>query len=67
MSERENGNEVAMSALRAIAVRTSAVVYDLLLLIAVWFVVTAVLLTLNDGQAIESPLYALAMIVLGWP
>ena len=50
MSERLEENEVTMSAPRAIVVRTSAVVYDLLLLIAVWFVVTAVLLTLNDGQ-----------------
>ena len=67
MSERMETNEVTMSAPRAVLVRTAAVVYDLLLLIAVWFVVTAIALAFNDGQAIEHPLYALAMIALGWP
>ena len=58
--------EVPMSAPRAIAVRAAAVFYDLLLLIAVWFIVTAAALWFNDGEAIVHPLYDVAMLGVAW-
>ncbi len=46
--------------------RMAAFFYDCLLLIAVFFVVTAVAVRVNGGEAIESPLYLVALIPVAW-
>lgn len=51
--------------------RSAAFLYDCLLLIAIYFVVTAVAITFNDGQAIEHfaykfLLYAIAFLFFDW-
>ena len=51
-------NEQPASIFRKVA----AFFYDCLLLIAVFFVVTAVAVRVNGGEAIESPLYLLALV-----
>ena len=65
--DKTTTNEPRMSAVRAILTRTMSTFYDVLLLVAVWMAITAIALSFNEGQAIETPLYALAMIALGWP
>ena len=46
--------------------RIAALFYDCLLLIAVFFVITAVAVRVNGGEAIESPLYLMALIPVAW-
>lgn len=46
--------------------RSAAFLYDCLLLIALFFVITAAVLALNDGQAIQHFLYKVFLFVVGF-
>ncbi|MEE9321623.1 MAG: RDD family protein [Granulosicoccus sp.] len=46
--------------------RCAAILYDLLLLIALFFVLTAIAIGLNDGEAVNHPLYYLLLYVIGF-
>ena len=62
----ENTAEIPLSPSSALLRRLAALLYDLILLIAVLFVVTALALVPNDGQAIEHPLYLVVVLGVGW-
>lgn len=46
--------------------RIAAFFYDCLLLIAVFFVITAIAVRVNGGEAIESPIYLMVLIPVAW-
>ena len=46
--------------------RSAAFLYDCLLLIALFFVITAVVIAINDGQAIQHFLYKVFLFVVGF-
>ena len=54
-----------LSPLGAVFKRAAACLYDILLLVAVLFVVTALLLVANDGEAF-GPLYLVVAFAVGW-
>ena len=62
----DNDGEVPVSGLGAVFVRIAALIYDGFLLVAVLFIVTAILLLPNDGAAFDSPLYLLVVLLVGW-
>ena len=62
----EGVDHVPMSTLGALLRRSAALFYDVLLLIAIWFFVTAAALAFTGGEAIVHPLYRLAMLGVGW-
>lgn len=53
-------------ALAMLLLRAAALFYDSLLIIALWFPVTAVAIAANDGEAIVHPLYRLGMLGVAW-
>ncbi|PID61912.1 MAG: hypothetical protein CSB44_05400 [Gammaproteobacteria bacterium] len=46
--------------------RIGAIFYDTLLMIAIWFVVTAVALFATGGEAIQNPLYKLLLLLIAF-
>lgn len=46
--------------------RCAAFLYDLLLLIALFFVLTAIAIGLNDGEAVKHPFYYLLLYIIGF-
>ena len=58
-------DEERLSPLGAVFKRAAACFYDILLLVAVLFVVTALLLVANDGEAF-GPLYLVVAFAVGW-
>jgi uncharacterized RDD family membrane protein YckC len=46
--------------------RLASFLYDCLLLVAVFFVFTAIAIAFNHGEAIQSPLYYLLLYILGF-
>jgi len=50
------------SSLQMLLRRLAAFLYDCMLLLAVFFVITAVAIPVNSGDAIESPIYKIALI-----
>ena len=46
--------------------RTAAFLYDCLLLIAVFFIVTGIAISINDGQAITHPVFKLMLYGIGF-
>lgn len=46
--------------------RSAAFLYDCLLLIAIYFVITAALIPLNDGQALQHWSYKLVLLAVGF-
>ncbi len=46
--------------------RSASFLYDCLLLIALFFIITAIAIAFNDGQAIQNPVYYLALYLVGF-
>ncbi len=46
--------------------RSASFLYDCLLLIALFFIITAIAIAFNDGQAIQNPAYYLALYMVGF-
>jgi len=57
-------SEQQQSALRVILRRIATIIYDLFLVLAVLFVLTAVAVAINDGERVHHPIYYLCLLVV---